>query len=451
MEKKLILQNLVLNEEFARQTLPYIKEDYFQGQSDKVVFKLIRDYIEKYNAPPTKTALFVDLGSLSNINESIYKEAGELIDSFSDEKFDFEWLVGTTEKWCQERALYNALYESISIIEDRSGKKPRGVIPELLTKALSVSFNASLGHDYIENAPERYEYYHAPQHKTPFDIKSLDDITNGGPTSKSLVVFMAPPGGGKTMLMCNLAANHLMQGLNVLYITLEMAKEEIAKRIDANMLDYNLSDIINMEKDVYDRKIQELRERYTGKIIVEEYPTSCAGASHFRHLIHELRIKKNFSPQIVYVDYLNICSSSRVKISAGLYQYVLCISEELRGLAQEQGFILFSATQMNREGLSSDDPGFEHVSQSIGLPATCDFLGVLIPNEDNPSQIWFKQLKNRWGDIFKLSRFPIGVDRDKYRMFHVEPPLEPDGKFAETDEPDFEHLTKKFKKFTNSH
>lgn len=415
---------MIFNEEFTRKTLPYLKLEYFKERSEKLVFELVKNYIEKYNKEPSKTALLVDLNNLTNIDETAFTSSQELINSFIDERFELQWLLDGTEKFCQDRALYNALYDSVGILEDKTGKKQRGAIPELLTNALGVSFDTNIGHDYLEDAEARYNFYHNPVNKIPFDVEMLDRITNGGQNRKTLSLFMGGVGFGKTMLLCNLAARNLERGLKVLYITLEMEDQEIAKRIDANLLDCPLSDIIDLTKSAYDQRIARIKSKTVGKLIIKEYPTAAAGAAHFRHLLHELKIKKNFEPDVMYIDYIGICCSSRVKLTAniGMYQYNKFIAEEIRGLAVERNLPIRSATQTNREGFTDSDPGMEHTSESFGVPATIDLQIAIISSKDlaEMNQMMMKQIKNRFGDVYINSRFAIGVDREKQRIYDIE-------------------------------
>ena len=421
-----ILTNLIYNEDYTRRVIPFLKPEYFQNQVEKELFIGIDAFISEYNGIPTKEILLIELEKKLNIPEKIYDEIKEYINLISFEKKDQDWLINNTEEFCQEKAVYNAIMESISIIDDngQSRTKSKGDIPVILSDALSVSFDDHIGHDFIENADERFDFYHEKEQRIPFDLDYFNKITKGGLPNKTLNIFIAGTGVGKTLAMCHMAAANLLDGKNVLYITLEMAEERIAERIDANLLNIPLDELQNSSKKIYDNKINQLKKKTNGKLIIKEYPTASAGTSHFRHLYNELNLKKNFEADIIYIDYVNLCTSSRLKYGSNVnsYSYIKAIAEELRGLAVEKNLPIISATQLNRSGYTNSDPGLEDTSESFALPATVDFMCALISNEemDKLGQIMVKQLKNRYNDPILHRRFVIGVDRTKMRLFNTE-------------------------------
>ena len=424
---KIILHNLIKNEEYTRKVIPFLQEEYFMDKAERLVFKSICDFVNKYNALPTKETLILDLNSNGHINESEFKEAISVIEYINNEKDDSndEWLIEQTEKFCKDKAVYNAIMESIHIIDGKSDStKTENAIPEILTDALSVSFDAHIGHDYIDDAEDRFKFYHRVESKVPFDISLLNTITNGGTPTKTLNIIMAGTGVGKSLFMCHHASSCLAQGLNVLYITCEMAEERIAERIDANLMDITMDELKELPEMVYAKKISKIQNKNNGKLIVKEYPTATASTSHFRHLLDELNIKKNFKPDIIFVDYLNICASSRMKMGSSInsYTYIKAIAEELRGLAVERNVPIWSATQVNRTGFTSSDFGLEDTSESFGLPATADFMLALIGTEelDELNQIMVKQLKNRYNDAVSNRKFVIGINRAKMKLFDLE-------------------------------
>ena len=418
-----IFSNLVYNEEFARKTIPFLRDDYFNRHSDKIIFNLIDDYFKKYNSMPSLEALAIELSNKS-VNEQTFTECKETLANFKQEKTDIEWLIDQTEKFCQEKAVYNAIMKSIQIIDDKSGNFSKGAIPQILTDALAVSFDTHIGHDYVEDHEARFDFYHQKEVRVPFDLDYFNKITQGGLPRKTLNIALAGTGVGKSLFMCHCAAGNLKQGLNVLYITLEMAEERIAERIDANLLDITVDDLKIIPKDTYEKKMERVKRKTDGKLIIKEYPTACAGSANFRHLLNELKIKKNFVPDIIYIDYLNICMSSRIKYGANVNSYTLvkAIAEELRGLAVEFGVPIVSATQTTRGGYSNSDVGLEDTSESFGLPATADFMFALISTEElqELGQIMVKQLKNRYSDPGVNKRFVLGIDRSKMRLYDVE-------------------------------
>ena len=420
-----ILGNLVFNEEYARKTIPFLKEEYFANQQDKLVFKLITEYVDKYNAFPSKEALAIDLSNKDGVSEETFKNSKELIAGLSvDAETKLEWLLDQTEKFCQDKAIYNAIMSSIQILDDKKTVEGKGSIPKILSDALGVSFDTHIGHDFLEDFEERFDFYHRKEEKIPFDLEYFNKITKGGLPKKTLNICLAGTGVGKSLFMCHCAASNLVNGKNVLYITMEMAEEKIAERIDANLLDTPVDELALLPKDAYDKKVQRVRSKTNGKLIVKEYPTACAGSANFRHLLNELKLKKNFVPDIIYIDYLNICMSSRIKNGANVNSYTLvkAIAEELRGLAVEFNVPVVSATQTTRSGYSNSDLGLEDTSESFGLPATADFMFGIHTNEklEGFSQIMVKQLKNRYNDPGLHRRFVIGIDRAKMRLYDVE-------------------------------
>lgn len=425
MIEQTILSGIALNEDYMRKVIPFLDSDYFENVDDRYLYQKIKDFIEKYNGLPTKEALKISIDNDGVLNEDRYKNVINKIDSFEyNPKTDLNWLVDTTEKFCKERALINAIRESILILDGKHKTLDKGSIIQLMSSALAVTFDANVGHDFLQDFEDRYDFYHRKEEKIPFNLKYLNDITKGGLSKKSLSIVLAGTGVGKSLFMCSCAAGNLMAGKNVLYITMEMAEERIAERIDANLLDVTLDDLRVMPREVYDRKIKRVKERTTGNLIIKEYPTASAGSSHFRHLLNELRLKKNFVPDVIYIDYLNICISSRLKGAANVnsYTYIKAIAEELRGLAVEFNVPIVSATQTTRSGYSSTDLSLGDTSESFGLPATADFFIALSTSDELKAlnQILVKQLKNRWGDINYHERFVVGIDRAKMRLYDAE-------------------------------
>jgi len=425
--ERVIFNNLVNNENYARKTIPFLKSDYFHDRTDRIVFELIDKYVGKYNAFPTKEAMIVDLNNINDVSEDQFKECKTVIEDIPDQSehiSKIEWLVDQTEKFCQDKAIYNAIMQSIKVMDDKTGALAKGSIPQLLSDALAVSFDTSIGHDFIEDAQSRFEFYHRKEERLPFDLDLLNKITRGGIPRKTLNILLAGTGVGKTLAMCHFAASYLANGKNVLYITMEMAEEKIAERIDANLLDVQLDELAMLPKETYDKKIERLKQKTPGRLIIKEYPTSTAGAANFRHLLNELKIKRNFVPDVIFIDYLNICSSSRIKQGANVnsYTYIKAIAEELRGLAVEFNVPVISATQTTRSGFDSSDVSLTDTSESFGLPATADFMIALIATDELKAlnQIMIKQLKNRYSDPELYKRFVIGVDRPKMRLYDAE-------------------------------
>lgn len=419
-----ILEGLLYNEDYTRKVLPFIKSEYFQDPNERIVFGAISDFVGKYSALPTKEAVGIMVKESKILTEEQFKKCREIVEALSDEKQLQEWLVCETEKFCKDRSLYNAVLESIHIIEGKSKSKTPSALPDILSKALAVSFDTHIGHDYIEDSDSRYDFYHKKESRLPFDLEYFNTITNGGVPQKTLNIILAGTGVGKSLFMCHHAANCLTLGKNVLYITCEMAEERIAERIDANLMDTSLDDLKALPKDVYDKKMDRIRQKTQGKLIVKEYPTASANVNHFRILLEELKLKKRFKPDVIFIDYLNICASARIKMtgSVGSYSYIKSIAEELRGLAVEQSVPIFSATQTNRTGFTSTDVGLEDTSESFGLPATADFMFAIIATEemDKLNQVLVKQLKNRYNDIASNKRFVVGINRAKMKLFDVE-------------------------------
>src|SRR5210317_2033578 len=419
-----ILRHLLNDEDFARRILPYLKSEYFHDRLEKTVYQEIDKFINKYNSLPTKEALTLEMDSRDDLSDEEFSSSSSLISSLDGEDVDKQWLTDTTEKWCQEKAIYNAIMNSIAILDGNDKKNDKGAIPELLSDALGVSFDPNIGHDFLDDADTRYDFYHRVEERVPFDLEYLNKITKGGLPKKSLNIILAGTGVGKSLAMCHMASANLLNGKNVLYITMEMAEERIAQRIDANLLNVTLDDLEALSKDMYDKKIERVRGKTSGKLIVKEYPTASAGSGHFRHLLNELKLKRNFVPDIIYVDYLNICISTRLKYGANVnsYSYIKAIAEELRGLAVEKNVPIVSATQTTRSGFTNSDPGLEDTSESFGLPATADFMFALVTTEEMEAldQIMVKQLKNRYNDPTLHKRFVIGVDRSKMRLYDVE-------------------------------
>jgi len=420
----LILNNLLHDEDYARRTLPYLKSEYFQDVNERVIYEEIDKFINKYNALPSREALTIEIDKRSNLNDNQFADIAKYVNSLeSNEQDDRDWLINTTEQFCQEKAIYNAIMDSIQII-DGDGKRDRGAIPGILSDALAVSFDPNVGHDFFDNSDARFDFYHRVEERIPFDLEYLNKITKGGVPKKSLNIILAGTGVGKSLAMCHMASANLLDGKNVLYITLEMAEEKIAERIDANLLNVRLDELAELPKQSYDKKMDRVRNKTTGKLIVKEYPTAAANVGHFRHLINELKLKKSFRPDIIYIDYLNICASSRMKMggSVNTYSYIKAIAEELRGLAVEQNVPIWSATQTTRSGYSNSDVGLEDTSESFGLPATADFMIAVISTEElnQLNQVVVKQLKNRYGDPNTNKRFVLGIDRAKMRLYDAE-------------------------------
>jgi replicative DNA helicase len=419
----LILRNLIHNEEYLRKVLPFIESDYFEDLEQKIVFEEISEFVLEYNNLPTKEVLCIEVEKRTDVNEDEFKRLVHLITHLEDVPTEQNWLVNTTEKWCRDRAIYLALMESIQLA-DGNGTKSRDAIPSILQDALAVSFDNHVGHDYLQDYEERFAYYHKKENRIEFDLDYFNRITNGGVPSKTLNIFLAGTNVGKTLAMCHMASSFLLQSKNVLYITMEMAEEEIAKRMDANMLNIPINQLDELPKSIFTSKASKLVEKTKGTLIIKEYPTASAHSGHFKGLLNELALKKSFKPDVIFIDYINICASSRFRAGSNMNSYTIIksIAEELRGLAVEFNVPIFSATQTTRSGFSSSDVEITDTSESFGLPATADFLVALISTEEleDLGQILVKQLKNRYGDKSINKRFVVGIDRAKMRLYDVE-------------------------------
>ena len=441
-----ILSNLLYNERYARKVLPFLKVDYFTVRSYKVVFLELHEFISQYDALPSLNALSIECQERNDLSEEQFKEIVEVLNVLSDDSADHDWLVDTTEKWCQERAIYLSLMESVKIADGQDTKRDKGAIPQILSEALGVSFDQHVGHDYISNASERFEYYHRKEDKIPFDLEFFNKITKGGLVNKSLNVALAGTGVGKSLFMCHVAAAALLQGKNVLYITCEMAEEKIAERIDANLLNVPIQKLADLPHPIFEKKIKSLANKTQGKLIIKEYPTASAHVGHFKSLINDLALKRSIRPDIIFVDYLNICASQRYKGSiVNSYTYVKAIAEELRGLACECNVPIISATQTTRSGYGSTDVDLTDTSESFGLPATADLMFALISTEEleGMNQIMVKQLKNRYNDLTAYKRFCVGIDRAKMRLYDVEESAQDDLVDAGTEQEQVD-LVKRF-------
>ena len=418
-----ILGSLIYNDEYTRKVLPFLKSDYFTVKSYKIVFLEIHEYVTNYNSLPSLNALGIECQERTDLTEEQFKEIIEVLNGLSQEEHDLDWIVDTTEKWCQERAIYLSLMESVKIADGQDEKRDKGAIPQILSDALGVSFDQNVGHDYLQNYEERFDFYHTKEEKIPFDLEFFNRITKGGLPNKTLNIALAGTGVGKSLFMCHVASSVLLQGKNVLYITLEMAEEKIAERIDANLLNVPIQKLAELPRIMFENKISKLSKKTQGKLIIKEYPTASAHVGHFKSLLNELELKRNIKPDIIFIDYLNICASQRYKGSiVNSYTYVKAIAEELRGLAVEAGVPIVSATQTTRSGYGSSDVDLTDTSESFGLPATADLMFALISTEEleEQNQIMVKQLKNRYYDPTLNKRFVIGIDRSKMRLYDVE-------------------------------
>jgi len=442
-KQHIVLRNILTNDAYMRKVIPYIQPEYFEG-THKKLFQQVAKFVSKYNKLPTQEAFLLEVAENGSLNDNGYVEAVGLCDdlfTFKDENSD--WLLNTTETWCKDRALYNAIMESMTIYDGNHKTASRDALPDILQKALGVTFDSNVGHDYFKNAEERYEFYHEDLTRVPFDLEMMNTITKNGFPIKSFNVFMAGPGVGKSLFMCHMAANAISQGKNVLYITMEMAEERIAERIDANLMDVAIDQIENLSHKMYMDRIKNIQSKATGQLVIKEYPTGQAHANHFRALFNELNLKKNFKPDIVFIDYLNICASSRIKSmggSVGSYNYIKSVAEELRGLAVEFALPVISATQVNRTGFQSSDPGLDDTSESFGVPATADFMAALVSSDEleELGQIMVIQLKNRYRDFNKNKRFCLGVDKSKMKLFDVDNTIVPVVPDPDDDRPVFD-------------
>ena len=420
-----ILKNLIKDQNYTRKVLPFLKEEYFGNMEDRLLFKEVADFLLKYGEQPTFDALDIEINNIRGTTDDTVKSMRETLKTLNDdtEKTNEDWLLDNTEKFCQEKAIYNAITSSLEIMNGK-GKLTKGAIPSLLSDALAISFDPNVGHDYIEQANDRYEYYHRVEERIPFDLDYFNKVTKNGIPRKTLNIIMAGVGVGKSLTLCHFASSYINQGKNVLYISMELAEPEVAKRIDANVLNVSLDDLMVLPKDIYEKKIENLKQKTNGKLIVKEYPTASASTVHFRSLLNELNLKKGFVPDVIMVDYLNICASARIKPGNGVnsYTYIKAIAEELRGLAVEYNVPIWSATQLTRGGYGSTDPDLTDTSESFGLPATADFFVALIVTEqlEQLNQIMVKQLKNRYADPSRYKRDVIGLDKTRMKLYDVE-------------------------------
>lgn len=425
-----ILSNLVYNEEYCRKVAPFINPDYFQDRAEKLLAQEILGFFAEYNKPPTKEILLIESNSRSDISQEELKFLNESIKSLSTEPTNLEWLIEHSEKFCKDRAVYNAIMNAIKIIDGRDKEKVQDAIPQILSEALGVTFDKNVGHDYLDDAASRYDFYHKKEDKISFDLDLMNKITAGGLSRKSLNVVLAATGAGKTLFMCHMAASTLMQGKNVLYITMEMAEEKIAERVDANLMNLDISELKVIDRKTFDTRLNKVYNKTRGKLIIKEYPTAGAHSGNFRALLEELKVKREFSPDLLVIDYLNICASSRMKIGASVnsYTYIKSIAEELRGLAVEYNVPILTATQVNRSGAGSSDVELTDTSESFGLPATADLMFALIRTEelDELNQVMIKQLKNRYNDPSYYKRFVLGIDRPKMKLYDAEPSAQKD-------------------------
>jgi len=439
-----ILSNLVYSEKYTRKVLPFLKSEYFTAREHKIIFLEIHEYVSQYDALPSLNALGIECQERTDLTEEQFKDVIGVLNVLSDDISDHDWLLDATEKWCQERAIYLSLMESVKIADGQDSKKDKGAIPQILSEALGVSFDQHVGHDYVSDAEARYDFYHRKEDKIPFDLSLFNKITKGGLPNKTLNIALAGTGVGKSLFMCHCASSALLQGKNVLYITLEMAEEKIAERIDANLLNIPIQKLSDFPKVMFEKKIAKLSEKTQGKLIIKEYPTASAHVGHFKSLINDLALKRSIRPDIIFVDYLNICASQRYKGSiVNSYTYVKAIAEELRGLAVEANVPIVSATQTTRSGYGSSDVDLTDTSESFGLPATADLMFALISTEEleGMNQIMVKQLKNRYNDPTSYKRFCIGIDRSKMRLYDIE---EAQKDLVDAGEPEVD-LVKKFK------
>ena len=449
--ENLVIKNLLLDEEYVRKAMPFIKAEYFSELLEKNLYNVINKYFTEYNALPTKEALEIEVGQLGNISDEQHRQTIQYIRDIDDEKSEYDWILDTTEKWCKERAIYLALMESIKIAEGNDEKRATGAIPSILSDALAVSFDNHIGHDYLQDYEERYEFYHQTEEKIPFDLEFFNRITKGGLPNKTLNIALAGTGVGKSLFMCHVASSVLLQSKNVLYITLEMAEEKIAERIDANLLSVDIQQLDQLPKMMFDSKVNKIAKKTQGSLIVKEYPTASASVAHFRALLNDLALKKSFKPDIIFIDYLNICASSRYSKLGNVnsYSYIKAIAEELRGLAVEANVPIVSATQTTRSGYGSSDVDLTDTSESFGLPATADLMFALISTEEleEINQIMVKQLKNRYNDPTLNKRFVVGIDRAKMRLYDVEQSAQNDIVDANQEvDPTTKSLSEKFAK-----
>ena len=445
----LILRNLLYNEEYLRKVVPFLKSEYFEDEKQKIVYQEISNFVEQYNELTTKEVLCIEIEKRKDITDSMFKDITDFVGELHDSPTDLQWLLDTTEKWCRDRAIYLALIESISLADGKDDAKGRDAIPSILSDALAVSFDNHVGHDYLIDYEERYESYHRKEDKIPFDLEFFDKVTKGGLPNKTLNIALAGTGVGKSLFMCHFASSVLLQGKNVLYITMEMAEEKIAERIDANLLNINIQDITDLPMSMFESKVTDISKKTQGSLIIKEYPTAAAHSGHFKGLLNELALKKSFRPDIIFIDYLNICASSRYRAGSNVnsYSYIKAIAEELRGLAVEANLPIVSATQTTRSGFASSDVDLTDTSESFGLPATADLMFALISTEEleTLNQILVKQLKNRYNDPTIHKRFVVGIDRAKMRLYDCEQKAQEDI-IDNTEQTEYDEDKSKFKK-----
>ena len=445
----LILRNLLHNEEYLRKVVPFLKSEYFEDEKQKIVYQEISNFVEQYNELTTKEVLCIEIEKRKDITDSMFKDITDFVGELHDSPTDLQWLLDTTEKWCRDRAIYLALIESISLADGKDDTKGRDAIPTILSDALAVSFDNHVGHDYLIDYEERYESYHRKEDKIPFDLEFFDKVTKGGLPNKTLNIALAGTGVGKSLFMCHFASSVLLQGKNVLYITMEMAEEKIAERIDANLLNINMQDITDLPMQMFESKVNDISKKTQGTLIIKEYPTAAAHSGHFKGLLNELALKKSFRPDIIFIDYLNICASSRYRAASNVnsYSYIKAIAEELRGLAVEANLPIVSATQTTRSGFASSDVDLTDTSESFGLPATADLMFALISTEEleTLNQILVKQLKNRYNDPTIHKRFVVGIDRAKMRLYDCEQKAQEDI-IDNTEQTEYDDDKSKFKK-----
>ena len=446
--EKIVLKNLLRNEQYTRKVLPFLKSEYFISDSDKVLFQTIQEFILKYNTQPTKDALQIEIDKNNTLTEDTIKKIYDDLQQMNKDADDtnIDWLVSTTEQFCQDKAVYNGMMQAIEIMNNKNGSLSKGAIPQILSDALSVSFNTAVGHDFFDQYEDRYNYYHRTEEKIPLDLDYFNKITKGGVGKKTLNMIMGGVHTGKSLFLCHFSAAYLAQGKNVLYITLEMAEEEIAKRIDCNLLNITFDDLEKMSKDMFEKRVQKAKSKTNGKLIIKEYASTTASVHHFKALLNELELKKKFSPDVIMIDYINLCSSSRLKAGSAsdTYVYIKSVAEEVRGFGQQCGIPIWSATQLNRSGFGSSDPDMTNTAESFGLPATVDLLLVLIATEElkQLNQIMVKQLKNRYHDMELNKRFMVGVDKTKMKLYNVESSAQTDIVDSGQDRPVMDHKNK---------
>jgi len=442
---QVILENLVKDEQYVRKVIPFLKDSYFMNFADKKVFTIIQDFVEKYNNPPTKQAIVLSLNEDTSLNEDSHKKCLEILDNLNGDKVDRKWLVDETEKFCKDKALYLAVMDSIQILDGKNKDQGRDALPQILSDALAVGFDTNIGHDWSEDSEKRYDFYHRLEEKVEFDLDMFNKITEGGLSNKTLNIVLAGTGVGKSLFMCHMASSCIAKGKNVLYITLEMAEERIAERIDANLMNMPIMELKDLSKAMFDNRIKKITDKIEGRLIIKEYPTASAHTGHFKALINELKLKRNFFPDIIFIDYLNICTSARFRpgSQASTYVIIKSIAEELRGLAVEQNVPILSATQTTRAGFASSDISMTDTAESFGLPATADLMFAIISTDEleQMGQFMIKQLKNRYADPTRNKRFMIGVDRARMKLFDLDPSAQEALTDANIDVPVFDSVT----------